>query len=78
MTNKHCDFVSIELAYDLMDNLKIATKGEFARLCGVSHAQFNRWENKGRMPQYRYAMLQQELHKIFKEEYDTKLKLINF
>ncbi len=75
--NKHCDFVSIEVAYDLMDRLKL-NKSSFGALCGVSLNQFRNWEKKGRMPQYRYSQLIIEMKKVFKEEYDRKLALLEF
>lgn len=75
MTNKHCDSLSIEVAYNLIDKLKIS-KAKFAELCGVSPAQFCNWQNKGRMPEYRYSFLINELKDQFKREYDEKLKLL--
>ena len=76
MVNKHCDSVSIEVAYNLMERLGIKQKGEFARLCGVEHVTFNRWERKGVMPQYQLSALREELCKKFKREYDQKMSLI--
>lgn len=73
--NKHCDFLSIELAYEMIDRLGL-NKRKFANLCGITAGQFRNWEKKGRMPQYRYSQLIIELKKVFKEEYDRKLKLL--
>lgn len=75
MVNKFCDSKSIEVAYNLIDRLKL-TKSEFARLCGVSAAQFCNWQKNGRLPEYRYSFLVNELKKKFKKEYDEKLKLL--
>jgi len=76
MTNKHCDSVSINEAYDLMERLSIKSKGEFAKLCGVTHVTFNRWESKGRMPQYRLSILKEKLSIMFKRDYDNKLSAL--
>ncbi len=76
MTNNHCDFIPIEKAWELQERLGIKEKGEFARLCGVAHQTFNRWEKKGRMPQKQYSDLLLELHRLYKEDYDNKLRII--
>jgi len=75
MSNNHCDFVGIEVAYDLIDKLRV-TKGDFARLCDVSHNTLNRWENKGRMPLFRLSNLREELFKLYKKEFDDKCKIL--
>ena len=75
MTNKHCDYVSIELAWDLMRKLKLK-KGEFARMCSVSTQQLRNWEKKGRMPEYRLSTLREGLYKIFHQEYCEKIKIL--
>lgn len=75
MTNTHCDFVSIEKAYDLIERLNI-TKTEFARLCQISRQQLRHWEKKGRMPEYRLSQLKISLYQTFKEEFDSKMKII--
>lgn len=73
--NRYCDSKKIEVAYDLMDKLKL-TKSEFAKLCGITAQQFCNWQKNGRFPEYRYSFLINELKKVYKKEYDDKLKLL--
>lgn len=75
MTNKHCDYVSIDIAYDLMDKLKV-NKTQFSDLCGVTLGQFRHWELKGRMPEYRLSQLKLTLFRTFKAEFDSKVKIL--
>jgi hypothetical protein len=75
--NNHCDFVSIEKAYDLMEKLGIKSKSEFARLCGCKAAQqFYNWERKGRMPEFRLTKLQQSIAFSAKKKYDDVLRIL--
>ena len=68
--NNHCDFVSIEKAYDLMDKLGIKNKKEFAKLCNISPRQFTNWEKKGRMPEYKLSTIQKEIIASAKKRFD--------
>lgn len=76
MTNNHCDYVSIELAWNLMYKLKLK-KGEFARMCEVSTQQLRNWENKGRMPAIRFAAVENALRKEVSDELQKRISLIN-
>lgn len=74
--NLHCDFVPIQKAYDLMENLGIKSKTEFAKLCGVNPTQFWKWEQKGRMPEYRLSLLRQTVALAAKKKYDETLSIL--
>lgn len=74
--NKHCDSVPIEQAYELKERLGIRTKQEFAKLCGVDRKQFQNWEKKGRMPQYRLSHLKEALSLLAKSQYDDQMSRI--
>ena len=74
--NKHCDWVSIDKAYRLMEILGIEHKGEFASLCGVTHRQFNNWERKGKMPQYQLSTVQKEIISKAKKRFDDIVKKV--
>lgn len=74
--NKHCDSVSIEVAYNLMEKLGIETKSQFAELCGVSLRQFRNWELKGRMPSYRLAILKEVIITDAKSKFDRVLNTL--
>ena len=76
MTNKHCDFVDLDEAFDLMEGLGIEEKNKMAELYGVSYQQFNNWQRKGRVPAYQHSTLKHKLTKTFKAEYDRKMKLL--
>ena len=74
--NKHCDSVSIELAYDLMEKLGLS-KQEFSEMCGIKdRSQFYRWERKGVMPQYRLSTLRETIHLKAKEKYDEIVRIL--
>jgi hypothetical protein len=75
----HCDFVEIEVAYNLMEKLGLKNKEEFARMCGLTgRTQFYRWEKKGRMPAIRLNTLKEELMRVFKKEFDDKCKILGY
>lgn len=75
MTNKHCDSVSIEEAYRIMDALSI-NKKTFCELAGCHYTRFTVWDKKGRLPEYRLSQIKLALHKAFKDDYDRKCKVL--
>lgn len=61
--NNHCDFVSIDRAYEIIEKLKL-TKKQFALFSGLSPNspnQFGNWEKKGKMPAIRFSAIENAL-----------------
>lgn len=74
--NKHCDWIPIEIVYDLMEKLQIKRKQDFAELAGVTRRQLRNWEMKGRVPRYRLSTLREAVHLKAKERYDEIVRIL--
>ena len=79
MSKNHCDWISIEKAYCILESLNI-TKKQFSLFCGLSPRtlnQFRNWEKKGKMPAFRLSVLENSLRKQAEKKYADSIKKIN-
>ncbi len=77
--NNHCDWISIDKAYEIIDELKL-NKKQFALFSGLSPKssnQFGNWEKKGRMPAIRFAAVENALRKAEENRHIEAIKKIN-
>lgn len=72
MTNKHCDYIEIDIFLDLINELKMKQK-EACEICGISKQQFHNWKKKGRMPLSRYWAFQKAVVIFLQEQMIRKM-----